>query len=188
MFKQLASSLVISSLTLSAAAQEQPAGRIAPPEVYAVAPALGAYTDEVLFGEVWLRQELAPRDRSIITVSALIASGRIAQIGGHVRRALDSGVTPREIGEIITHLAFYSGWPNAISAVQETKAVFDQRGIGEVTVESVEPLQLDPASEAAREATVNSMIGSAAPALAEYTNPGAVRGLVAEARAFGARP
>ncbi len=100
-----------------------------------MAPGLGEYTDEVLFGDVWLRKELAPRDRSIVTVSALIASGRIAQVGGHVRRALENGVTPGEIGEIITHLAFYSGWPNAISAVQEGKSVFDERGIGEVAAD-----------------------------------------------------
>ncbi|TIT21109.1 MAG: carboxymuconolactone decarboxylase family protein, partial [Mesorhizobium sp.] len=101
--KKLAASLVISSLAASAGeAQERPAGRIAPPDVYVVAPGLGDYTDELLFGDVWLRDELKPRDRSIVTVSALIASGRIAQVGGHVGRALDNGVIPSEIGEIIT--------------------------------------------------------------------------------------
>jgi alkylhydroperoxidase/carboxymuconolactone decarboxylase family protein YurZ len=135
-----------------------------------VAPALGDYTDDVLFGDVWQRDELAPRDRSIVTVSALIASGRIAQVGGHVGRALDNGVTPGEIGEIITHLAFYSGWPNAISAVYETKEVFDARGIGELVADPGEPLELDPTSEAARQAMVNNTVGPVAPALAEYTN------------------
>jgi alkylhydroperoxidase/carboxymuconolactone decarboxylase family protein YurZ len=139
--KKLAVSLVMSSLAASAAeAQERPTGRIAPPEVYAVAPALGDHTDDLLFGDVWRREELAPRDRSIVTVSALIASGRTAQVGGHVGRALDNGVMPREIGEIITHLAFYSGWPNAISAVVATKEVFDKRGIGEVTADAGEPV------------------------------------------------
>ena len=66
----------------SAVVQEEQANRIAPPDVYQVAPALGAYTDDLLFGEVWKRKALAPRDRSIITVSALIANGKVAQIGG----------------------------------------------------------------------------------------------------------
>ncbi|MER8483847.1 carboxymuconolactone decarboxylase family protein [Mesorhizobium sp. M1322] len=169
--KKLAASLMISSLAASVGeAQERPAGRIAPPEVYVVAPGLGDYTDELLFGDVWLRDELKPRDRSIVTVSALIASGRIAQVGGHVGRALDNGVTPSEIGEIITHLAFYSGWPNAISAVNETKEVFDKRGIEPVAAEAGQPLELDPASEAARAASVDTSTGPVVPALAEYTN------------------
>jgi 4-carboxymuconolactone decarboxylase len=169
--KKFAVSFVMLSLAASVAdAQERPAGRIAPPDVYAVAPGLGEYTDELLFGDVWLRKEISPRDRSIVTVSALIASGRTAQVGGHVGRALDNGVTPREIGEIITHLAFYSGWPNAISTVVVTKEVFDKRGIGEVAGDAGKPLELDEASETARAAFVNSSTGSVAPALAEYTN------------------
>ena len=169
--KTLSASLVAATLAASAAdAQERPAGRIAPPDVYVVAPGLGDYTDNLLFGDVWLRKELAPRDRSIVTVSALIASGRIAQVGGHVSRALDNGVTPGEIGEIITHLAFYSGWPNAISTVQATKGVFDRRGIGEVEASTAEPLELNAAAEAARAATVDDAVAPAAPALAAYTN------------------
>jgi 4-carboxymuconolactone decarboxylase len=77
--KKLAVSLVMLSLIASVAeAQERPADRIAPPAVYAVAPGLGEYTDELLFGDVWLRKEISPHDRSIVTVSALIASGRTA--------------------------------------------------------------------------------------------------------------
>ena len=169
--KKLAVSLVMSSLAASVAeAQERPAGRIAPPAVYSVAPGLGEYTDELLFGDVWLRKEISPRDRSMVTVSALIASGRTAQVGGHVGRALDNGVTPSEIGEIITHLAFYSGWPNAISAVQATKEVFDKRGIGDVAGDAGEPLELDAASETARASAVKGSTAPVAPALAEYTN------------------
>ncbi|MER9235229.1 carboxymuconolactone decarboxylase family protein [Mesorhizobium sp. M0622] len=169
--KKLAASMVISSLAASAGdAQERPAGRIAPPDVYVVAPGLGDYTDDLLFGDVWRRVELKPRDRSIVTVSALIASGRIAQVGGHVGRALDNGVTPGEIGEIITHLAFYSGWPNAISAVSATKQVFDARGIEPVAADTGGPLELDQASEAARAASVDTSTGPVVPALAEYTN------------------
>lgn len=169
--KKLAASLMISSLAASVGeAQERPAGRIAPPDVYVVAPGLGDYTDDLLFGDVWLRDELKPRDRSIVTVSALIASGRIAQVGGHVGRALDNGVTPSEIGEIITHLAFYSGWPNAISAVYATKEVFDKRGIEPVAADAGQPLELDEAAEAARAASVDTSTGPVVPALADYTN------------------
>jgi 4-carboxymuconolactone decarboxylase len=169
--KKLAASLVISSLAASVGeTQERPAGRIAPPAVYVVAPGLGDYTDDLLFGDVWLRDELKPRDRSVITVSALITSGRIAQVGGHVGRALDNGVTPGEIGEIITHLAFYSGWPNAISAVNAAKEVFDARGIEPVATGTQQPLDLDEAAEAARTASVDASTGPVVPALADYTN------------------
>ncbi len=79
--------------------------RVAPPAVYDSA----GTGDVFLFGEVWPSTALAPRERSLVTVSALVAMGRIAQVGGHVDRAVDHGVKPAEIGELITHLAFYSG-------------------------------------------------------------------------------
>lgn len=153
-----------------AGAQERPEGRIAPPAVYDVAPALGAYTDDVLFGEVWKREQLSPRDRSLVTISGLIASGRIPQVRSHARLGLDNGLTPEEIGEIITQLAFYSGWPNAISAVFVVKEVFDERGIGPVEVTDETPLELDPDSEADRRARVDGAVGPVIPGLADYTN------------------
>ncbi|MGO7969021.1 carboxymuconolactone decarboxylase family protein, partial [Rhizobium ruizarguesonis] len=82
----------------------------------------------MLFGEVWERQEISPRERSLVTVATLVATGKAAQTGSHVRRALDNGVKPEEIGELITQLAFYTCWPNAMSAVTETKKVFEERG------------------------------------------------------------
>lgn len=118
--------------TVGAEAEERRNPRVAPQAVYDVAPGLGHFTDDVLFGDVWTRSELSPRDRSLVTLSAIISTGRTAQIGGHTRRALDNGVTPPEIGEIITHLAFYTGWPNAISAVMEVKTVFEERGVGPI--------------------------------------------------------
>ena len=90
-----------------------------------VAPALADFSANVLFGDVWERPGLSKRDRSLITVAALIALYRIEQLPGHVRRALDNGVTKEEIGEIITHMAFYAGWPTAASAARITKEVFD---------------------------------------------------------------
>ena len=92
-----------------------------------VAPALAGYTADVLFGEVWERPGLSKRDRSLITVANLIALYRTEQLPGHIRRALDNGVTKEEIGEIITHVAFYAGWPTAASAAQIAQKVFEDR-------------------------------------------------------------
>lgn len=78
---------------------------------------LAQLTDDVLFGDVWEREELSKRDRSIVTVSALIALYRLEQLPIHLARAVENGVTRAELVEIITHLAFYSGWPTAHSAI-----------------------------------------------------------------------
>lgn len=92
-----------------------------------VSPGLVQYTSDVLFRDLWLRPGLAPRDRSLVTVSALIASGQAAQIPYHLNRAMDNGLTQTEAGEVIAHLAFYAGWPNAFSAVAVAKEVFEKR-------------------------------------------------------------
>jgi 4-carboxymuconolactone decarboxylase len=85
------------------------------------------YTTSVLFHDLWRRPALAPRDRSIVTVSALIAAGQVAQITFHLGKAMDNGLTQEQAAEVITHLAFYAGWPNAMSAVSVAKAVFEKR-------------------------------------------------------------
>ena len=92
-----------------------------------VAPQLAEITANVLFGDVWERPGLSKRDRSMITVATLIALYRTGQIPGHINRALDNGVTKEEIGEIITHVAFYAGVPTAASAVRLVKEVYDER-------------------------------------------------------------
>ena len=92
-----------------------------------VSPGLVQYTADVLFRDLWLRPDLAPRDRSLVTVSALIAAGQAAQIPYHLNRAMDSGLTQTEAGEVITHLAFYAGWPNAFSAAGVAKEVIEKR-------------------------------------------------------------
>jgi len=92
-----------------------------------VAPQLAELSANVLFGDVWERPGLSKRDRSLITVASLIALYRTDQLRGHLRRALDNGVTREEIGEVITHMAFYSGWPTAANAAQVAKQVFDGR-------------------------------------------------------------
>jgi 4-carboxymuconolactone decarboxylase len=91
-----------------------------------VAPALADYTDEVLFGDVWERPGLSPRDRSLITVATLVALYRTNELPFHLKRALENGVTRDELIELITHLAFYSGWPTASSAVSIARRVFDE--------------------------------------------------------------
>jgi 4-carboxymuconolactone decarboxylase len=85
------------------------------------------YTTDVLFRDLWLRPDLAPRDRSLVTVSALIACGQVAQITYHLNRAMDKGLTQTQAGEVVTHLAFYAGWPNAFSALPVVKDVFEKR-------------------------------------------------------------
>lgn len=84
-----------------------------------IAPKLAQLTDDVLFGDVWERPGLSPRDRSLITVVTLAALYRTDQLSFHLRRALDNGLTSDELVEAITHLAFYAGWPNAMSAVEK---------------------------------------------------------------------
>lgn len=90
------------------------------------APKLVDLTDRVLFGEVWERAELSKRDRSLATVAALVAMNRPDQLRFHLRFAVENGVRQEELIEVITHLAFYSGWPNAMSAIMVAKEVFSK--------------------------------------------------------------
>jgi len=92
----------------------------------AFAPKLVDLTDNVLFGDVWERPGLSKRDRSLITCAALVAMNRTEQLRGHVARAIDNGVTKDEIVEVITHMAFYSGWPTAMSAAGVAKSVLEE--------------------------------------------------------------
>jgi 4-carboxymuconolactone decarboxylase len=96
-------------------------------EVRKVAPKLIDLSERVLFGDVWERPGLSKRDRSLITVAALTALYRTDQLPGHLERALNNGVTRDELGELITHLAFYAGWPAAMTAGQIARRVFDEK-------------------------------------------------------------
>lgn len=91
-----------------------------------IAPALAQYTDDVLFGDVWERPGLKPRDRSVVTVACLIALYRTNELPFHLKKALQNGVTRDEIIEMITHLAFYSGWPTANTALSIARKVFEE--------------------------------------------------------------
>ncbi|PAF21210.1 4-carboxymuconolactone decarboxylase [Terribacillus saccharophilus] len=109
-------------------AEKQTAGRDLLGEF---APKFAELNDDVLFGEVWSReQELSPRDRSLITVSALLAGGNMEQLTYHLQKAKANGLTKEEISEVITHLAFYAGWPKAWSAFNIAKKIFDEETEG----------------------------------------------------------
>ena len=91
-----------------------------------IAPKLAALTDDVLYGDIWERPELSKRDRSLVTVAALIALNRPDQLRSHLALARQNGVTEEELVETITHLAFYAGWPNSVTAVSVAKEVFQK--------------------------------------------------------------
>lgn len=93
-----------------------------------VFPGVVQYTTDVLFRDLWLRPDLAPRDRSLVTVSALVASGQVAQIPYHLNCAMDNGLTQAQAAEAMAQLAFYAGWPNVFSAMPVAKEVFEKRG------------------------------------------------------------
>jgi 4-carboxymuconolactone decarboxylase len=89
-------------------------------------PKLIEYTEAVLFGDVWERPQLSKRDRSLIVVATLISTYRPEQLRGHLQRALVNGVTKEELSEVITHLAFYAGWPAAMTAANVAREVFEE--------------------------------------------------------------
>lgn len=140
-------------------------------DVRSVSPALETYTQGALLGDLWKRPDLSPRDRSIVTLAALIARNQPIEMPYHVRLALDNGVKPGEISEIVTHLAFYSGWANAMSAVAVVKDIFAQRGIGadQLPPASPELLPIDQAAEERREASVQQNVGPVSSGLVHYT-------------------
>lgn len=98
----------------------------APPHLADIAPKLYELTNDVLFGDVWDREELSPRERSLITVTALTALYRTEQLGFHLKLALENGLTTEELAEAITHLAFYAGWPTAMTAINQLHAIVEQ--------------------------------------------------------------
>ncbi len=140
-------------------------------DLRAVSPALARYTQGPLLDDLWKRPQLSPRDRSIITVAALIARNQTVEMPHHFNLALDNGVKPSELSEIITHLAFYSGWANATGAVVIAKDVFAERGIGADQLPNAVGalLPIDPAAEAQRAAAVDQSVGPTFQGLVDYT-------------------
>jgi 4-carboxymuconolactone decarboxylase len=92
-------------------------------------PKMIEVTEQVIYGDIWERPGLSKRDRSLIVIASLIATYRPEQLRGHLARALDNGVTKDEIAEVITHLAFYSGWPSSMTAARLAKEVFEERSL-----------------------------------------------------------
>ena len=176
--KRLAATLASLSLIASASAQANPTETspgsrpmLTLDDVRTVAPALEKYAQGTLLGDLWKRPGLAPRDRSLVTLAALIARNQTVELDHYLDLALDNGVQPREISEIITHLAFYAGWANAMAAVAVAKDVFARRGIGadQLPAASPEPLPLDEAAETRRATLVEQQFGAVAPGVVQYT-------------------
>ncbi|MGB5824986.1 MAG: carboxymuconolactone decarboxylase family protein [Pseudomonas mandelii] len=140
--------------------------------IKSASPVLERYTKEVLFGALWQGPELSTRDRSIVTLSVMISRNQSAHMTSYLDLALDNGVSPDEISEIIAHLAFYTGWANAMSAVEVTRSVFEQRGI---TTDQLSPaivnlLPVDAAAEEQRALAVVEKFGTTVPELVQFTN------------------
>ncbi|WP_321845412.1 carboxymuconolactone decarboxylase family protein [Paraburkholderia bannensis] len=145
----------------------------------AVSPALARYTSDTVLDGVWKRAPLSPRDRSIVTVAALIARHHTAELPFQVRLALDHGVTPAELSELVTHLAFYSGWGTATAATAIVGEAFKERSIGadQLPCADVELLPLNEAAEAQREKVVGETFGATAPGVVHYTTEALFRDL-----------
>jgi len=143
-------------------------------DVRSVAPALAHYTETAIIQDMWSRPGLSARDRSLVTVSALVAGERTIGFAHYFTKALDSGVTPGELSELITQVAFYAGWSTAFNAVVSLKDIFAQRGVSADELPSVSPnlLPVDEAlpGDAMRIATLQERFGTVAPGLVEITN------------------
>jgi len=143
-----------------------PSGALQP----TIAPGMATLTDDVLYGDVWRRPELSPRDRSLVTVSVLIATGKPAQLAGHLGRALDNGVKPTEASGLLAHLAIYCGWPNAVSALDVYDQVYTARKIDTAALSAAGPRLSAATSDAARARAVHDEFGTVAPKFVELTN------------------
>src|SRR5947207_723043 len=169
--KLVAATVASLCLSASASAQTQVGPMRAHSDIGTVAPALEKYTQDRLLGDVWKPPGLSARDRSVVTFAALIARNLTIDMPYYLNLALDNGVKPREISEIITHLAFYSGWGNALSAVAVAKDVFFERNIGadQLPAASPQPLPLNEAAEADRATRVGQQFGAVFPGVVQYT-------------------
>jgi 4-carboxymuconolactone decarboxylase len=167
----LFTALFASLSVLAAAPVLADTGRLRGDDIRAVAPALEKYRSSVVLGDAWKRPGLSPRDRSIATLAALITRNQTAEMADYVGVALDNGVKPAEVSEIITHLAFYSGWGNAMTAVTITREVFAARNVApdQVAADSPQLLALNEAAEADRARRVGDLFGAVFPGVTQYT-------------------
>ena len=150
----------------------QPPGSARPsgPVQQRIAPGLATLTDDVLFGDVWRRSELSPRDRSLVTISVLIVTGKPAQLAGHLGRALTNGVQPSEASGLLAHLAIYCGWPSAVSALEVYEQVYAARKIDSAAMRTVTPRLPAPGSDASRAKAMDDELGAVAPKFVQLTN------------------
>jgi 4-carboxymuconolactone decarboxylase len=132
-------------------------------------PGLAIYTDEVLYGDVWARTELSARDRSLVTISVLIATGKSAQLVGHLGRALSNGVRPSEASGVLTHLAIYCGWPSAVTALDVYQQVYTARKIDTAALRAAFP-PLSPPSDVARARVTIEPFAIVAPKFSQLTS------------------
>lgn len=163
--------VIIMTTTAHAQQPNTEGRRFSPDQVRSVAPALEHYTQDRLYGDVWKRPGLNPRDRSLVTIAALIARGEAGALTYYADQALESGVKPAEISETITHLAYYSGWGKAMAAIGPVSDVFAGRNIGADQLPKVDPkpLPLDEKAEVDRATRVGDQFGRVAPGLVQYT-------------------
>jgi 4-carboxymuconolactone decarboxylase len=130
-----------------------------------VAPGLATLTDDVLYGDVWKRAELSPRDRSLVTITALIAVGKVAPLAGHLGRALDNGVKPAEASGLLAHLAIYCGWPSVVAALEAYDQVYTARKIDTAALSAAARLPASPDTRGADQA-----VSAVAPKFVQLTN------------------
>ena len=144
---------------------------LTPEDIQAVSPALASYTQKLITEDLWKRSSLSPRDRSLITVAALIARMQTIGMLHYFNIALDNGVGPAELSEVVTHLAFYSGWSNAFSAVPIMKQIFSEREIAADQLPEFSPdlLPLNEQAEVQRATTVEQNFAAVAPGVVQYT-------------------
>jgi 4-carboxymuconolactone decarboxylase len=145
-------------------------GRPSGPLQQKLAPGMAALTDDVLYGDVWRRPNLSPRDRSLVTIAALIATGKTTPLAGHLGRALDNGLRPTEASGLLAHVAIYCGWPSAVAALDAYEQVYSARKVDTETLRAVGPRLPVPWSDTARANVANDALATVAPKFVQLTN------------------
>lgn len=140
-------------------------------DMQAVSPALARYSVEVVLSELWQRPQLKQRDRAVVTLTILITRNQLADVRRYINIAMDNGVKAAEISELITHLAFYAGWPSAMAAIPAVKDVFAERGVTADELPHATPqlLPLDTQAEQRRADAVARNVGAISPGLVKFT-------------------
>ncbi len=169
--KSRLSTFAVLAFLLAPVAQAQQVSMPAPEDIRVVAPALEAYRQGRLLDDLWKRPELSPRDRSLVTVAALIARNQAIELPFYIERALDSGVKPSELSEVIVHLNFYAGSASALTAVAASKEAFARRSVTAAQLPPVAPpkLPIDEKGEADRASRVSQQFDTVSPGLVRYT-------------------